>query len=641
MSPRTRVSPLLSRAIRAVGAAFLLLLATSFAGVAPSVHAASTLTVTTTADLNSCTPQNFSLRCAITQANADGSGDTITFHIPSTDPGCASSVCTISVTDALDPLPTLTANTTTINGYTQPGAQPNSHALSAGDNAVLTMRLDGGSSANVFWGFSISGNGDTIKGFSITRFSNGIFPSGSSTGLTVQGNFIGITPDGSTSVPNGNGVVNNSSGTIMIGGTSPANSNVISGNASVQVSMGGKDTLQGNIIGLNPAGNAAVIDLAAGGLPGDGILAGGTDLIGGTTSGAGNVISGNASGIRLVGGPTIQGNLIGTDVTGKVAIGNEEGITFIGNGVPAKNALVGGLVPAARNIISGNFDFGITMDGQGNVVEGNYIGTDITGERALPNSTLPGLTDGAGIELSAAKSIDTVNNTIGGVTSAARNVISSNALDGVQIDGQVDRRDAGNTKNNLLEGNFIGVDATGTKALGNGGNGVFVGMGGGQVVNNAVKHNVIAHNGQSGVLVGTAATDTQVHTPISQNQIFANGGLGIDLAPQGVINTNTPPPGPNDYTPAPLITQATTTLISGTAPANTTVEVYVASNEADDMGHGEGQTFLGSVSSGATGHWSLTLTAGQVAAGQSVTATTTTPGTNTETSEFAANVTVH
>src|SRR5579859_299264 len=605
-------------------------------------HAASTLTVTTTADLSACKAGAFSLRCAITQANTGGSGDTIAFHIPSTDPGCmaqtingsAVSVCTISITNALSPLPTLTANTTIINGYTQMGAQPNTNSVGQGDNAILTLRLDGGPSSNVFEGFGVSGNGDTIKGFSVTDFSNGIFTSGTSTGLTVQGNFIGIKPDGSTLALNGNGLVNNASGHITIGGTSPASSNVISGNASAQVSMGNGDTLQGNIIGLNAAGNAAVVNLATGGLPGDGVLAGPGNVI------AGNVISGNASGIRLFGNASgttlIASNLIGTDVTGKKALGNEEGIT-----TTASNATIGGTTAAARNIISGNFDFGIDIGGgQSNVVEGNYIGTDITGEVALPNSTQPGLTDGAAVELSAGVTTDTANNIIGGTTSAARNVISGNTLDGVEIHGQVDRGTTGNTKNNLVEGNFIGVDATGTKALGNGTNGVFVGMGGGQILNNAIKNNVIAHNGQSGVLVGASATDTQVHTPISQNTIFANGGLGIDLAPQGVINTATPPPGPNDYTPAPVITQATLTQVSGTAPANTTVEVFIASNEADDQGHGEGQTFLGSVSTNASGQWSLTLTTGQVAHGQMVTATTTTGGTTTETSEFAANVTV-
>src|SRR5581483_4834145 len=177
------------------------------ASLPPTAHAASTLTVTTTADLSTCTTA-LSLRCSINQANKDGSGDTITFHIPSTDAGCnaqarnGSPICTITIPDALNPLPALTANNTTMNGYTQPGAQPNTNPGGSSDNAILTVRLDGGSANNVE-GVSISGTGDTIKGFSITSFDTGI-TTGSSD--TVQGNFIGLEPDGSTLGTNATGL---------------------------------------------------------------------------------------------------------------------------------------------------------------------------------------------------------------------------------------------------------------------------------------------------------------------------------------------------------------------------------------------------------------------------------------------------
>lgn len=628
----------LFRGCMTAGIALLLVMtATWITSFSPTAHAASTLIVTTTADLSTCTTK-LSLRCAITQANKDGSGDTITFNIPRTGPGCVRSVCTISITDAFNPLPTLTASNTTINGYTQPGARPNTNPLSSGDNAILTVHLDGGPSLNVE-GVGVSGNGDIIKGFSITNFVHGIETTGNSTGLSVQGNFIGIEPDGSTPGINENGFLNNAAGTVTIGGTSPASSNVISGN-SAQVLTGNGDTLQGNIIGLNAAGNAAISNLLAGDIPGDGIDIGSNDLI------TGNVISGNASGIRLFGSNSkVQGNLIGTDVTGKVAIGNEEGLTFQGNSGPVGSNVIGGTVPAARNIISGNFNFGIDMTGQGNVVEGNYIGADITGEVALPNGGQNGSTPdiNAGILLSGGFTANSTNNIIGGTTSAARNVISGNAFSGVRIAGQTDSESTGNTLNNLVEDNFIGLDATGTRALGNGTNGVFIGSEqgfGGPILNNGVSGNVIAHNGQSGILIGSSANDTGVHSPISRNSTFANGGLGIDLAPQGTVNCNTPPPGPNDYAACPVIKQATTTLVSGTAPANATVEVFIASNEANAQGHGEGQTFLGSATANAAGSWSLTLTGGQVTQGQLVTATSTTSGTTTETSEFAANVTV-
>jgi hypothetical protein len=121
-----------------------------------------------------------------------------------------------------------------------------------------------------------------------------------------------------------------------------------------------------------------------------------------------------------------------------------------------------------------------------------------------------------------------------------------------------------------------------------------------------------------------------------------NGGLGIDLAPQGTVNCAPGGPGPNDYTPCPIIAGATGSVVAGTACAGCTVEVYRASNDPDDQGHGEGQTLLGSVTAGPTGAWTLSLAAGQVSPGAQVTASATTPAvfqTAAETSEFAANVT--
>jgi hypothetical protein len=644
-------SALLTRAVLAVGIAFTMLVAASFGGLVLSAHAASTLVVTTTADSSTCTAKSFTLRCAINQANTDGSGDTITFNIPSTDPGCTRQtiqgssvfVCTIGPIDVFNSLPQLTAKNTIINGYTQPGARPNTNPLSAGDNAILTISINVGAQINAL---TIGGTGDTIKGLDFINFNTAIITADTGS-VTVQGNFIGLASDGSTSGTSGTGVEDNSTGGLVIGGTAPADSNVISGNSSDAAILGTKDTFQGNIVGLNAAGNKPIFNGLAGDIQTGGLIIGSGDLIGGTTTGAGNVISGNDSGIRVFGNSSlIEGNLIGTDVTGKKAIGNEEGITFQGNiGAPVNNNTIGGLVTAARNIISGNFNFGIDMgEGSGNVVEGNYIGTDITGEVALSNGGKNGATaqNSAGLLLSTSFN-NTSNNTIGGTTSAARNVISGNAFSGVQISVNDIRGGTGSTENNLFEGNFIGLDAAGTKALGNGTNGVFVAStsgGSGQILNNSIKGNVIAHNGQSGILVGLSATDTAVHTPISQNSTFANGGLGIDLAPQGVVNTATNPPGPNDYIHAPVITQANTAQVSGTAPANATVEVFIASNEANDHGHGEGQTFLASTTANATGNWSLSLPSGKVTSGQVLTATATMTGSSAETSEFAANLKV-
>ena len=175
------------------------------------------------------------------------------------------------------------------------------------------------------------------------------------------------------------------------------------------------------------------------------------NLIGGTTAGARNVISGNDNGVRLRDSGTtdnvVEGNLIGTVVNGDAALGNTNGV-LIDNG--ATNNRIGGTTAAARNVISGN-DNGVRLRDSGtmdNVVEGNRIGTDADGAAALGN------TNGVLIDNGAA------NNTIGGTASGAGNVISGNENHGVQIDGS-------GATGNVVEGNLIGTDENGTADLGN------------------------------------------------------------------------------------------------------------------------------------------------------------------------------
>jgi hypothetical protein len=205
------------------------------------------------------------------------------------------------------------------------------------------------------------------------------------------------------------------------------------------------------------------------------------------------------------------------------------------------------------------------------------------------------------------------------------------------------------TRGAVLTANFIGVTATGQQ-LGNTGNGLSISSLSNPISTGTIggtspgAGNIVAYNTFSGVTVGPASI-TSTHVTINGNSIFANGGggfggLGIDLLPEGIVNCNTPPPGPNDYLPCPIISSATTTIVSGTACANCLVEFFLATNEADDQGHGEGKTFLGRVTADSTGKWSLSLSTGQVTAGQRVSATATTTSTPLETSEFAANVVV-
>ena len=151
-------------------------------------------------------------------------------------------------------------------------------------------------------------------------------------------------------------------------------------------------------------------------------------------------------------GTSVVGNFIGTDTNGTLALGNG----FIGvflNG--ADNNTIGGVSPAARNIISGNNTFGVDVDfaSFGNLLQGNFIGIDATGSRALGNHA-------AGVRIK-----DASNGTVGGTTAGAGNFISGNGNAGIFLDF------AGGS---LVQGNFVGTDTAGTSPLGNSTDGISI-----------------------------------------------------------------------------------------------------------------------------------------------------------------------
>src|SRR5262249_6887939 len=110
-------------------------------------------------------------------------------------------------------------------------------------------------------------------------------------------------------------------------------------------------------------------------------------IVGGASAGAGNLISGSASIgviIRAGSGILVQGNFIGTDITGTQPLGNApQGVRLVN----ASSIPIGGPIVAARNIISANGAEGVRIEtGSGNVVQGNFIGTDVTGTTLLGNN---------------------------------------------------------------------------------------------------------------------------------------------------------------------------------------------------------------------------------------------------------------
>ncbi len=149
------------------------------------------------------------------------------------------------------------------------------------------------------------------------------------------------------------------------------------------------------------------------------------------------------------------------------------------------SSVIGGDTIAERNVIAGNTAYGIyLLDSAMNVVKGNYIGVKDDGITALPNST--------GVYVS-----NSTGNTIGGSTAGRRNVISGNSSNGVYVVGN----------ENVVMGNYVGTDISGTVAVGNGNSGIRIGNGGGAAVSSgniiggdaAGQGNLIAGNGWAGI----------------------------------------------------------------------------------------------------------------------------------------------
>jgi titin len=260
----------------------------------------------------------------------------------------------------------------------------------------------------------------------------------------VEGNLVGTNPAGTRALGNGGGgvyiIAASNAGVVggnnnTIGGTTAAARNVIdaSGSAAnrhngVAISspdatiLASGNVVEGNFIGTDVTGTRAL------GNSGSGVLLSSLEsgnTIGGTAPGAGNLISGNGiDGVALwpgAGGDVVQGNFIGTDVTGTHPLGNANA------GVEIRQAfgnIIGGTVPGAGNLISGNTKDGVLFDQASavNLVEGNAIGTDVSGTHNLGNG-------GNGVNVTGAAA----NNTIGGTSAGAGNVIAFNAGRGVDI----------------------------------------------------------------------------------------------------------------------------------------------------------------------------------------------------------------
>jgi trimeric autotransporter adhesin len=207
--------------------------------------------------------QQCTLRAAIEQANATPGADVINFNIPDT---FGTGVKTINV-GALDNsgLPPIT-DQVTINGYSQPGASPNT--LARGTNANLLIELNG-TDATFSDGLEIGdgGSGSLIKGLVINRFGNqgiDVFSlSDTLTNVKIEGNFVGTNPSGMEALGNGGDGIEMDAPNSVVGGSTPAKRNLISGNDvdGLSVSIAKDVTVEGNLVGTKADGIGALGNL--------------------------------------------------------------------------------------------------------------------------------------------------------------------------------------------------------------------------------------------------------------------------------------------------------------------------------------------------------------------------------------------
>ena len=447
-------------------------------------------------------------------------------------------------------------------------------------------------------------------------------------GVVIRGNYIGLSPQGLGDAGNAR------DGVRIETGVSSAEvvGNQIAGNGLDGVGLLAMDAqakVQGNVIGLDlggqvvgnaasgialgfgtvnalvgdatapnlVVGNSIGIYVANAGTSGN-VISGNT--VGGTLAGRGNglgitvrsgatnnivsgntVVGSNGPGIELLGagtsGNTVRGNFVGVTAAG-VAGGNAGGVRVAGG---ASGNVIGGATAAERNVVGGNALYGLAFTDAGtqsNVAVGNYIGIDPGGLNPRPNPI--GVLFDAGA----------VNNT------ASTNVISGNSGDGVRIQGN-------GTNGSRVQANRIGLTPTGSALLPNGGDGI-------RITANAANSVVGTLPPQANLVRGNLGAGIRVESgsgnDLTYNALQGNGGLGIDLGPNGVT-LNDPldaDAGANDLLNSPLLSNVVqngsmlslTVAQASALPSASIAVILHAVGACDPSGRGEGDTPLDAVS---------------------------------------------
>jgi IPT/TIG domain/S-layer homology domain len=532
---------------------------------------AATVTVNDSGDsTNACATSGSgtcTLRDAIGYANAH-SGTTIAFDI------AGGGVHTITPGSAY---PTITAPVT-IDGFTQPGSSPNTNGPGSGDNSTHLIEIDGTNTGaavgDATFAFNTGSDGSVVRGLVINRSAQTAVQVLGANGVVIEGTFIGTDPTGMTA-------------------RAIAGFGILVDSGATNVTVGGEPAAARNVIAA-----CALAGVAFGSSFDDG--------------GSGHLV---------------EGSFIGTNAAGTAALPNGSGV---GLSYGVSNTTIGDPGGSfGRNLISGNAGRGVGIsnglgspDVTNNVVEGNYIGTDVTGQVPLGNGSF-----GVGVY--------GLSNTVGGTLPWSPNVIADNGGGGIDIE-------SGN--GTVVEANFIGTDLSGTIPLGNHGPGI--GIAAGNVTVGGIGHgNQIAYNtgpNGDGVLVYSGTGDT-----IRGNSIHDNAAIGIDLGGDGTTANDLcdVDSGANNLQNFPVIASITygaeTTTVTGllNSAANTTFQIDfyqnpVCSNFPRDFL--QGQIYLGTIEVTTDASCKAPFTTSAlpgVTAGSRISMTATDPSGNT--SEFS------
>jgi len=454
---------------------------------------------------------------------------------------------------------------------------------------VVTSAADSGP-GTLRWALQQAAAGDTIS------FDPATFPPASPTTIALTSALPDITTDNLT-------IDGSAAGVILDGSGVPGWANGLSVVGASGATIKGLQVLDFTGFGISIRDGA--MGTTIGGL---------NSSPGGACSGDCNLIGGNdGGGVQIQGSGTmsnvVSGNYIGTDIDGTAPLGNgavvEAGRWGVQISDGASGNRIGGTTAGERNLISGNGDLycgpphlarasggGVLIrDGAfSNTVQGNFIGTDVSGMAPIPNALV-------GVEITNAS-----GNWIGGSTAGAGNLVSGNSCNGPPAPRAGIRLVGGG---NTVQGNVIGPDITGSGFFTthcNGWHGLWV-----VAADNRIAENVIAGNCIDGIAMwGSSA----LRNTVSQNSIYSHTqGAGISLGS-----------GANEGMFPPLFTAVTASGVEGIAVPGATVEVF--------SDHGaEGRWFHAAAVADAGGHFTLTL-AGPLT-GTNVTGTATDEEGNT------------